>query len=541
MVCIAILEGACTRSPFSGTYDPRCKLLGKSCQPLPLSLFPYIQVFFTKDWLTLVEASFRNFVAEAIQHLPPPALLRFDTDRLQRSALQKQVDSLQTENAGLRQQLAVRGSSESSQVPAAIAQQGKQHRSQDKRAAIPETAAKPAHSRALFQQQQPPQPQQHVRTLPGQTAAYTMPAGLPHEHSQSTDLDSIQQGPASETSQWVLADGTQKEPLSRLQDAPSDISAQDIPAEDSQQALSLSNADLQPTWSASFTSLDANLLAENSSGTLSQLGAAGDDTLSLDTEASSPRMVRQDPQRQAEMSQAQSDVSSVQPLAGPASIRHHQHEAAGEFVQPATPTQQNGSSQHLSQHVAINSRSTGGSERGPRAAQRQASSGATLNGTASAEQLASHEQGITCCSFSPSGQNLATASSDGVLRISAPTTLQVQLLSLIGAAGLCSDCIATGFTHDGMQPVVLTYITASLACNADLVQVLHMCDCWIAGQCKQSSRLELWCSSFCCCLGPAGRQGDAGGYQRQRGQGLALGYQVHDFPHPARPSISHSS
>ncbi|KAA6427061.1 MAG: hypothetical protein FRX49_02818, partial [Trebouxia sp. A1-2] len=385
---------------------------------------PRFRVFFTKDWLTLVEASFRNFVAEAIQHLPPPALLRFDTDRLQRSALQKQVDSLQTENAGLRQQLAVRGSSESSQVPAAIAQQGKQHRSQDKRAAIPETAAKPAHSRALFQQQQPPQPQQHVRTLPGQTAAYTMPAGLPHEHSQSTDLDSIQQGPASETSQWVLADGTQKEPLSRLQDAPSDISAQDIPAEDSQQALSLSNADLQPTWSASFTSLDANLLAENSSGTLSQLGAAGDDTLSLDTEASSPRMVRQDPQRQAEMSQAQSDVSSVQPLAGPASIRHHQHEAAGEFVQPATPTQQNGSSQHLSQHVAINSRSTGGSERGPRAAQRQASSGATLNGTASAEQLASHEQGITCCSFSPSGQNLATASSDGVLRISAPTTLQ---------------------------------------------------------------------------------------------------------------------
>ncbi|KAL0054014.1 hypothetical protein WJX82_002400 [Trebouxia sp. C0006] len=180
---------------------------------------PRFQVFFTKEWLTLVEASFRNFLAEAIQHLPPPALLRFDTDRLQRSALQKQVDSLQTENAGLRQQLAVCGSS-------------------------------------------------------------------------------------------------------------------------------------------------------------------------------------------------------------PASTMHHQPEAASKSVQPATPIQQNGSSQHLSQHVVNNRRSTGGSERDSRPAQRQASSGATLKSTASAEQLASHEQGITCCSFSPSGQNLATASSDGVVRISAPASLQ---------------------------------------------------------------------------------------------------------------------
>jgi len=392
-------------------------------------------VFFTKEWLTLVEASFRNFLAEAIQHLPPPALLRFDTDRLQRSALQKQVDSLQTENAGLRQQLAVCGISESSQAPPAIAQHSKQHRSQDKRAATPEAAAKPAHSRAALQQQ-PPQPQQHARTLLGHTAANTMPAGLPHEHGQSTDSDSVRQGPASKTSQWVLADGTEKQPLSTLQDAPSDISAQDVPAEDSQQALSLSNADLQPTWSASLTSLDANLLAENSSGTLSQLGTAGDDTLSLDTEASSPRMIRQDPQRQAEKSQTQSNASSVQLLAGPASTMHHQHEAASESVQPATPIQQNGSTQHLSQHVANNSRSTGGTERDSRPAQRQASSGAALKSSASAEQLASHEQGITCCSFSPSGQNLATASSDGVVRISAPTSLQVQLSSLISAANL---------------------------------------------------------------------------------------------------------
>ena len=482
VVCIAILEGACTRSPFSGTCNLCFKLLGRSCQPLSLSLFPYIQVFFTKEWLTLVEASFRNFLAEAIQHLPPPALLRFDTDRLQRSALQKQVDSLQTENAGLRHQLAACGSSASSQGPAAIAHQSKQHRPQDKHAATPESAAKPAHSRALLQQQ-PPQTQQHARTLPGQNTAYTMPAGLPYEHSQNTDSDSVRQGPASETSQWVLADGTTKEPLSTLQDAPSgDTSAQDVSAEDDQQALSLSNADLQPTWSASFATLDANLLAENSSGILSQLGAAADDTLSLDTEASSPRMIRQDPQCQAELFQTQSNLSSVRPSAGPASTMHHQHEVASESVQPATPIQQNGSNQHLSQHGANNSRSTGGAEKDSRPAQRQASSGATPKSTASAEQLVSHEQGITCCSFSPSGQNLATASGDGVVRIMAPASLQVQLLSLIGAFNnpcfwLYSDCIATGVTHGGIQPVVLTDIIGSLVRNAGLQQVLHMCDC----------------------------------------------------------------
>ena len=64
-----------------------------------------LQVFFSKEWLALVEASFRNFLAEAIQHLPLPTLLRFDTDRLQRQSLQKQVDNNILRKADRRCQL----------------------------------------------------------------------------------------------------------------------------------------------------------------------------------------------------------------------------------------------------------------------------------------------------------------------------------------------------------------------------------------------------------------------------------------------------
>ncbi|KAK9808419.1 hypothetical protein WJX73_002583 [Symbiochloris irregularis] len=53
------------------------------------------QVYFTGDWARMVEASFRNFLSEALLHLPLPALLRFDADKRQRMALQVQVSRLQ--------------------------------------------------------------------------------------------------------------------------------------------------------------------------------------------------------------------------------------------------------------------------------------------------------------------------------------------------------------------------------------------------------------------------------------------------------------
>jgi hypothetical protein len=49
-----------------------------------------------------VEASLRNFLAEVVQQLPLPAILRFDTDRRLRVSLQRQCKQLQKENAELR-------------------------------------------------------------------------------------------------------------------------------------------------------------------------------------------------------------------------------------------------------------------------------------------------------------------------------------------------------------------------------------------------------------------------------------------------------
>jgi hypothetical protein len=54
---------------------------------LPLGL----QVYFSAEWLSLLEASFRNFLAGVMRCLPLPAVLRFNTDRRLRLALQQQV------------------------------------------------------------------------------------------------------------------------------------------------------------------------------------------------------------------------------------------------------------------------------------------------------------------------------------------------------------------------------------------------------------------------------------------------------------------
>ena len=62
-----------------------------------------MQACFTKEWAQLVEASFRNFLAEAVEQMPLPAVLRFDADRQQRLELQEQCRSLRSQNAQLKQ------------------------------------------------------------------------------------------------------------------------------------------------------------------------------------------------------------------------------------------------------------------------------------------------------------------------------------------------------------------------------------------------------------------------------------------------------
>ncbi|WIA14831.1 hypothetical protein OEZ85_001550 [Tetradesmus obliquus] len=51
---------------------------------------PRFQVYFSPEWLSLLEASFRNFLAGVMRCLPLPAVLRFNTDRRLRLALQQQ-------------------------------------------------------------------------------------------------------------------------------------------------------------------------------------------------------------------------------------------------------------------------------------------------------------------------------------------------------------------------------------------------------------------------------------------------------------------
>lgn len=63
--------------------------------------YPGEQVYFTKEWAQLVETSFRNFLAEALQKMPLPAVLCFDTDRQLRLSLQRQCRQLQKEKAQL--------------------------------------------------------------------------------------------------------------------------------------------------------------------------------------------------------------------------------------------------------------------------------------------------------------------------------------------------------------------------------------------------------------------------------------------------------
>lgn len=80
-------------------------MASKMCGPLGLPTVllvaatachvPRLQVYFSPEWLSLLEVSFRNFLAGVMRCLPLPAVLRFNTDRRLRLALQQQVSGQQ--------------------------------------------------------------------------------------------------------------------------------------------------------------------------------------------------------------------------------------------------------------------------------------------------------------------------------------------------------------------------------------------------------------------------------------------------------------
>ena len=61
-----------------------------------------LQIYFTKPWKQLVEASFRNYMAEAVQQLPLPAILRFNADRKQRQVCTAERNQIMLGTASAR-------------------------------------------------------------------------------------------------------------------------------------------------------------------------------------------------------------------------------------------------------------------------------------------------------------------------------------------------------------------------------------------------------------------------------------------------------
>ena len=372
-----------------------------------------MKVFFSKEWLTLVEASFRNFLAEAIQHLPLPTLLRFDTDRLQRSALQKQVEHLQTESAELKQQLtAYSTAAQSAHSDNAAMQQSNQHKNQA-RQSLQGAAQIWPHSNT--QPQQPGHDRQIQQRLPMQ---HDQPSSGAHATECGMSSSDQQQ---SEASMQTARSNTTPQPLDRS-------------ASETGPALSLSALEL--SWSASLdVSAHADMVAhsgsQHSKVAPDRQSTAGQDTLSLDTDASSPRMLRAGEQPISEsghQSQEQTQQSDAVAL---------QQTAAKDTQQQGNGIQQQGTrkvpsdlKQQKSEELGTRPRFIASSSNDARALSRLQRAQGANESSSDAEKLPGHEQGTSCCSFSPSGQNLATASADGVVRILAPASIQVHVTFL---------------------------------------------------------------------------------------------------------------
>ena len=390
--------------------------------PFPVYIAKLMQVYFSGDWLALVELSFRNFLAEAIQHLPLPTLLRFDTDRLQRTSLQKQVEQLQGENAGLRQQLPA---SSKSKV-AAPAQQTPHHRGQSKAASAQPSAEKPVGDL--------PPAQSRIRAAKDFKAAAPAAAIQPATQRQEA---LTRPSSASETSQWVQADALKQDLASQ-----SDETAVESSGDSSQHLQPQAGLHIQSDWSASLTSLASSVLADSETAMPVQQNTTTDETLSLSTDASSPRVISE----QADLNDPHLAESASVPFRSLSRGNNRQNKLSNGSLQTAAQPQaepnEAAENDSIQQSAPLGSKAasfTRPSGNDPAAASRRVVTGSSQS-QAAAEQLTSHDQGVTCCSFSPNGQNLATASADGVVRISAPANLQVQICHCHSSESISYTC-----------------------------------------------------------------------------------------------------
>lgn len=360
-----------------------------------------MQVYFSKDWLALVELSFRNFLAEAIEHLPLPTLLRFDTDRLQRSSLQKQVESLQTETADLKQQLSAFSKSNA----AAADQQNTQRRQQHQQ---PRTHHAPVNSHFEDRVQHKFRPAQEGKAAAPPVAPKP---DLQRHHNSSDASNTIS---SIETGHGGLANGeenTQSSTADKLAEGSLDNSHHLHPQAGSR---------ITPRWSASLASLAISVLANSDTETPQQQASAADEAHSLDVDATSLHSLESEMQLS---SKAGMSVATAEGQMQSARLGSGQGNSATGQQQTAPPSKP----QLRDAEPDKDSQSQQGSE--DAILHRRSDNAETVSSSQSdpaVEQLAGHDSSVTCCTFSPNGQNLATASTDGVVRISAPVSLQVQ-------------------------------------------------------------------------------------------------------------------
>lgn len=386
-----------------------------------------MQVYFSKDWLALVELSFRNFLAEAIEHLPLPTLLRFDTDRLQRSSLQKQVERLQTETADLKQQLSVCSKGNSAASDQQSTQRSQQHQ-------------QPRTHHATVNSHSDGPVQHHIRPPQEGKAAAPPVAPKPELKRQHNSSDTSNMTSFAETRQWGLANGeedTQSSTANKVAEGSLDDNSHHLHPQ--------AGARITPRWSASLASLATSVLADSDTGTPQQQASAADEPQDSDVDASSLHSLQSDTQlsSQAGMSVAtnENQVRSARLSSGQGNLATGQQQTAPPLQPQLSDAQPNkdSQSQHSSEADSLHRRTD------------DAETVLSSQSDPAVEQLEGHDSSVTCCTFSPSGQNLATASTDGVVRISAPVSLQVHpsFVVALDLTYLSVSCVSVCIVYHG--------------------------------------------------------------------------------------------
>ena len=394
----------------SQACNPATVLHLHSCYSIQLTL---LQVYFTKDWMALVETSFRNLISQGIQHLPLPGLLHFNTDRLERQALRKQLEELQTSSQLLKQQL-----SGSTANPSA-APSDRSKPSTHEQHQVPLSADK-------LQPQNQPAVAQQLRKAQGNVPAQST---LLQVKTKTSEASSASISPPKPISTAVKNHDAQAPAMagSVQWEAGNNVQAQDT-------LLQSQAASSEPDTAAAAAS---HASSSQGSATASMTGAKQGSNVST-----TPRMngngvqSSQDGALQPNSTQVSASDTAALTVNSTAELPAAAHSTTGQLGQaPARQTsfdvlpasaQQDPATTATGALPAIESAEANYDS----AADPGAADGAALKELVTrGEELLGHHHAITCCSFSPNGQNLATASSDGVVRIWAPESLQVALLA----------------------------------------------------------------------------------------------------------------